>query len=75
MEIIGVFESITFLGIVKFLICVLLGVYGVFSMLMMKQIQAMTRAVQMRDDFMIRILGLLNFVFAIVVLILALVIL
>ena len=69
------FESITFLGIVKFLICVLLGVYAVFSMLMMKQIQAMTRAVQMRDDFMIRVLGLLNFVFAIVVLILALVIL
>jgi len=75
MDIISVFESITFLSVVKFLICVLLGVYGVFSLLMMKQIQAMTKAVTMKDDFAIRILGILNFVFAIVVLILALVIL
>ena len=34
-------------------------------LLMMKQVSAMTKAVTMRDDFVIRILGILNFGFAI----------
>lgn len=71
MDIITVVQSITFLGVVKFLIVMLLLVYAVFALLMMKQVGAMTKAVTMRDDFVIRILGILNFGFAILVLLMA----
>ncbi len=75
MDIITVVQSITFLGVVKFLIVILLLVYTVFALLMMKQVGAMTKAVTMRDDFVIRILGILNFGFAILVLLMAIFIL
>jgi hypothetical protein len=71
MDIITVVQSITFLGVVKLLIVMLLLVYAVFALLMMKQVSAMTKAVTMRDDFVIRILGILNFGFAILVLLMA----
>lgn len=71
MDIITVVQSITFLGVVKLLIVMLLLVYAVFALLMMKQVGAMTKAVTMRDDFVIRILGILNFGFAILVLLMA----
>ena len=71
MDIITVVQSITFLGVVKFLVVLLLLVYAVFALLMMKQVGAMTEAVTMRDDFVIRILGILNFGFAILVLLMA----
>jgi len=71
MDIITVVQSITFLGVVKFLMVILLLVYAVFALLMMKQVSAMTKAVTMRDDFVIRILGILNFSFAILVLLMA----
>ncbi len=71
MDIITVVQSITFLGVVKFLVVLLLLVYAVFALLMMKQVGAMTKAVTMRDDFVIRILGILNFGFAILVLLMA----
>lgn len=69
------FDGITLLLIVKILIVTLLLVYGVFALLMMKQISAMTKAVTMRDDFLIRMLGVLNFGFAMVVLVISLVML
>ena len=75
MDILGIIQSITFLDVVKFLIVTLLIVYSVFALLMMRQVSAMTKAVTMRDDFVIRLLGILNFVFAIVVLILSIFIL
>lgn len=75
MDIITVVQSITFLGVVKFLMVILLLVYAVFALLMMKQVAAMTKAVTMRDDFVIRILGILNFGFAILVLLMAIFIL
>lgn len=75
MDLITLVQSITFLSVVKVLIVILLLVYAVFALLMMKQIAAMTKAVTMRDDFVIRLLGVLNFGFAIFVFILALVIL
>lgn len=65
-------ESITLLSVVKFLVVLLLLVYGVFALLMMKQVSAMTRAVTMRDDFVIRILGILHFGFAVLTLVIAL---
>ncbi|MFH2085916.1 MAG: DUF5657 family protein [bacterium] len=68
-------QSITFLSVVKLLVVTLLLVYSVFALLMMRQIAAMTRAVAMRDDFVIRLLGVLNFGFAIFVFILAIAIL
>lgn len=71
MDIITVVQSIKFLGVVKLLIVMLLLVYTVFALLMMKQVSAMTKAVTMRDDFVIRILGILNFGFAILVLLMA----
>lgn len=75
MDIITVVQSITFLGVVKFLVVILLLVYTVFALLMMKQVAAMTKAVTMRDDYVIRILGILNFGFAILVLLMAIFIL
>lgn len=71
MDIITLVQSITFLGVVKFLTVTLLLVYSVFALLMMRQVSAMTKAVTMRDDFVIRLLGILNFGFAILVLLMA----
>ncbi len=71
MDPIAIVQSITYLSVVKFLLVTLLLVYSVFALLMMKQVGAMTKAVTMRDDYVIRILGILNFVFAIVVLLLS----
>jgi hypothetical protein len=49
----------------------LLTVYTVFALLMMRQVSAMTKAVAMKDDYIIRVLGVLNFGFAIFVLLMA----
>lgn len=65
MDILTLIQSITFLSVVKFLIVTLLLVYSLFALLMMRQVSAMTKAVTMRDDFVIRLLGILNFCFAI----------
>ncbi|MEI8232731.1 MAG: DUF5657 family protein [bacterium] len=75
MDVMRIFDAITFLSIVKVMLVMLLGVYAVFAMLMMRQIAAMTKAITMRDDYIIRILGILNFGFAIVVLLMAIFIL
>ena len=61
MDLITLVQSITFLGILKFLLVTLLLVYAVFALLMMKQVAAMTKAIAMRDDFVIRMLGIINF--------------
>lgn len=71
MDIFTLIGSITALDIVKFMVVTLLIVYSVFALLMMRQVAAMTKAVSMRDDYIIRILGVLNFGFAILVLIMA----
>jgi len=71
MDIFTLIGSITFLGIVKFLLVTLLLVYAVFAMLMMRQVSAMTKAVTMKDDYVIRILGVINFGFSIAVLLMA----
>lgn len=68
-------ESITLLSIFKVLIIALLLVYGVFAFLMMKQVGAMTRAVVMKDDYVMRLLSIAHFALAVLVLLLALVIL
>jgi hypothetical protein len=75
MDPILILESITLLSITKVLIVILLLVYVIFALLMMKQVSAMTKAVTMKDDFVIRILGVLNFVFAVLVFLIALFIL
>jgi hypothetical protein len=75
MDLLSIIQSITVLDVVKFLIVTLLLVYSIFALLMMRQVAAMTKAVTMRDDFIIRLLGILNFVFAIVVLLLSIFIL
>jgi len=72
---ITILQSVTALLILKTLMVVLLLVYAVFAFLMMKQVSAMTRVISMKDDYIIRALGVLHFVFAIVVLILSLAIL
>ena len=66
-SIIGFFDALTLLTIVKWLIILLLGVYLVFAGLMARQISSMIKAVTMKDDFIIRILGLVHFVFAVIV--------
>lgn len=63
----SILETITLLNIVKVLLAILFFVYLVFAGLMARQISAMTKAVAMKDDYIIRVLGLLNFVFAVIV--------
>lgn len=75
MDFITFLDAITFLGIVKILLILLLLVYSIFAMLMMRQITDMTKAVVMKDDFVIRFLGILNFGFAILVFLMAIFIL
>lgn len=75
MDPLNVLQAITLLGIFKVMLIVLLGVYAVFAGLMMKQIGAMTKAVTMKDDFLIRLLGLIHFVFAVLVLLVAIILL
>lgn len=72
---IQILESITLLSIFKVLIVTLLLVYGVFAFLMMKQVGAMTRAVVIKDDYIMRLISIAHFALAVLVLLLALVIL
>ena len=67
MEVLTLLDSFTLMTFVKFLLVTLLTVYAIFALLMMKQISAMTKAVQMPDDYIIRGLGALHFGFAVVV--------
>ncbi len=62
-----ILDSITFLFVVKVLLMIMFSVYGLFAMLMMRQIAAMTKAVQMQDDYVIRFLGIAHFGFSILV--------
>jgi len=71
MDILTLIQSITLLTVVKVLVVVLLVVYMIFAGLMMLQIKAMTRAITMKDDYIIQILGVLHFVFAILVFLMA----
>lgn len=71
MGVFDLFSIITLLGVVKVLTVTLLLVYTVFALLMVRQVFAMTKAVSMKDDFVIRILGVLNFGFAILVFLLS----
>jgi hypothetical protein len=71
MDIMSLLSSITYLSVTKFLLVSVLTVYSIFALLMMKQVSAMTKAVTIRDDYIIRILGVLNFGFAILVLLMA----
>lgn len=75
MDMFDIIQSITMLSIVKFLVVTLLAVYALFALLMMKQVSAMTRAVQMKDDYVIRTLGIINLGFAVLVLIMSFLIL
>ena len=75
MDIFSLVQSITFLSIVKLLLLILLLVYTVFAGLMTRQITAMTRAVMMKDDFVIRGLGLAHFGLAVLIFLMALFIL
>ena len=75
MDVITIAQSITLLGIFKVMLVVLLIVYTIFALFMMKQVGAMTRAVTMKDDAVIRVLGLVHFIFALLVLVMALLIL
>lgn len=70
-QLISLVEGFTILTLVKGLLVTLLGVYVVFAGLMTVQIKAMTKAVTMRDDYIIRGLGILNFSFAILVFLLS----
>lgn len=72
METFAFLDGFSLMLFVKFLLVTLLSVYAIFALLMMKQINAMTKAVQMQDDYIIRGLGALHFGFAVIVWILSL---
>ena len=68
-------ESITILSIFKVLLTTLLVVYLIFAYLMMMQVRSMTRAVSLKDDFVMRVLSMGHFVFAALVLLTTIVVL
>lgn len=72
MDVFRLLDGLSLMLVVKVLVVTLLGVYTIFALLMMRQIVAMTRAVQMQDDYLIRGLGGLHFIFACIVLVIAL---
>lgn len=72
MDLFMLIDGFNLVSLVKFLIVTLLTVYLVFALLMMRQINAMTRAVTMQDDYIIRGLGAMHFGFAVIVWILSL---
>lgn len=72
MDVFTILDQVSLQSVVKVLLIILLLVYSLFAMLMMRQIAAMTKAVHMADDYVIRGLGVLHFIFAMVVLMLAL---
>jgi len=74
-EVIGILESITALSVIKVMMVVLLVVYNIFAFLMMRQIKAMNKAVEIGDGFVIRILGVGHFIFAVLVLLVAITVL
>lgn len=65
------FDNFTILTLVKLLVVVLLGIYGIFAGLMALQIKAMTKAITMKDDFIIQILGYVHLFFAVLVFLMA----
>lgn len=69
------FESITLLVVVKWLMIVFMVVYSIFAYLMLRQVGLMTRAVSMKDDYVIRVVATAHFVFASLVLVLSILIL
>lgn len=75
MDAITLVQSITLLSVVKVLVVVLLVVYLAFAYLMMRQIGSMTRAVNLKDDYVISVLGVGHFIFAALVLFIAIIVL
>ena len=74
-NILTVLDAFTLLGLVKILMIILFGVYAIFAGLIVTQVGAMNKAVVIKDGFIMRILGLLHFAFAILVLLMAIFIL
>lgn len=68
-------ESVTLLGIFRWLMLLFLLVYTIFAYLIVRQARVMTRAVSMKDDYVIRAAAAAHFVMAILVLVLAIVML
>ena len=64
----AIIDGFTILTLVKVLLVVLLGVYAIFAGLMVSQIGGMTRAVVIKDGFIMKMLGVIHFVFAILIL-------
>jgi hypothetical protein len=69
------FESITLLGITRWLMTIFLVVYTIFAYLMMRQVKIMIKAVSMKDDYIIKIFSIGHFAFAMIVLIMTILIL
>lgn len=74
-ELVRIAENFSVLGLVKVVLIIGIAVYVFFSFLMMKQIGLMSKAVRMRDDYVVKILGTAHFVFSILVLFVAFLIL
>lgn len=68
-------DDFSLLGLVKIMVIVGISLYVFFAYLMVKQISLLSKAIKMRDDYVLKILGMAHFVYAILVLFLAFVIL
>ena len=69
------FENFSFIGVFKLLLVVLLIVYGLFAYMMMRQIGVMSRAIRMKDEYIVKVLGVAHFAFALLVLVVSVLVL
>lgn len=67
-----IIDGFSLLLVLKVMIIIGMLVYVVFAFFMARQIVVMGRAITMKDDYIIRILGIAHFVFASLVLFVAL---
>ena len=68
-------DTLTILSFVKVLFVVGLGLYAFFAYLMLRQVGVMSRAVEMQDEYIVKIVGIAHFLLAIFVLLIALLVL
>lgn len=65
------FDGFTIFVLVKILMVILLGIYVIIAGLITTQVRAMNKAVVIKDGFIMKILGLLHFGFALLVFLMA----
>lgn len=68
-------DNLSVLSFVKVFFIVGLGLYAFFAYLMLRQVGVMSRAVEMQDEYIVKIIGIAHFLLAVFILLIALLVL